>query len=115
MNDLNQRLQLGPPKEKEPETEAEKAVKPLEDARKGRARGPQRRAPAKSPSSSGEGESTAATTEKHVRFSLSSPMTMWHINSADGSLRVHSHNETSSAKLENVPEESERVHEASEA
>jgi hypothetical protein len=115
MNDLNQRLQLGPPKEKEPEVEVEKEVKPLEDARKGRARGPQRRAPAKSPSSSGEGESAASTTEKQVRFSLSSPMTVWHINSADGSLRVHSHGEASSTKLENVPEESERVHEAGES
>jgi hypothetical protein len=113
MNDLNQRLQLGPPKEKEPETEAEKEVKPLEDARKGRARGPQRRAPAKSPSSSGE--SAASTTEKQVRFSLSSAMTMWHINSADGSLRVHNRNEASSTKLENVPEESEHVHEAGES
>lgn len=115
MNDLNQRLQLGPPKEKEPETEAEKEVKPLEDARKGRARGPQRRAPPKSSSSSGEEESAASTTEKQVRFSLSSPMTMWYINSTDGSLRVHNPNEASSTKLENVPEESERVHEASES
>ena len=113
MNDLNQRLQLGPPKEKEPETEAEKEVKPLEDARKGRARGPQRRAPAKSPSSSGE--PTASTTEKQVKFSLLAPMTVWHINSADGSLRVHSYNEASSTKLENVPEESEQVPEASES
>lgn len=56
MNDLNQRLRLGPqaPKkeepaeEEEPEAETEKA--PLADARKGRARGPQRRAPAKSAS-----------------------------------------------------------------
>ena len=75
MNDLNQRLQLGPPKEKEPEPEAEKGGQALEDARKGRARGPQRRAPAKSPS--GFGESTAIATEKPLRFSLSSPMTMW--------------------------------------
>jgi hypothetical protein len=50
MNDLNQKLGLGPPKEKEPEPEPViEEVKPLEDARKGRARGPQRRAPAKSP------------------------------------------------------------------
>jgi hypothetical protein len=107
MNDLNQRLQLGPPKEKEPETEVEKEARPLEDARKGRARGPQRRAPAKSPSSSGE--PAASTTEKSVRFSLSSPRTVWHINSTDGSLRVHSDGAASSTKLENVPEGSERV------
>jgi Altered inheritance of mitochondria protein 21 len=107
MNDLNQRLQLGPPKEKEPEIEAEKEVKPLEDARKGRARGPQRRAPAKSPSSSGE--PAASTTEKQVRFSLSAPMTVWHINSADGSLKVHNYNEASSTKSGNVPEASESI------
>ena len=110
LNDLNQRLQLGPPKEKEPEPEAEKEVKPLEDARKGRARGPQRRAPAKSPSDSGDVAATAAP--KQVRFSLSSPVTMWHIDSADGSLKVHSHNQSSSTKLGDVPEEREAVNEA---
>jgi hypothetical protein len=109
MNDLNQRLQLGPPKEKEPEPEVEKEVKPLEDARKGRARGPQRRAPAKSPSDSGKG--AAAATQKQVRFSLSSPMTLWHINSA-GSLSVHSNHQDSSTKLEDAPEESEAAKEA---
>jgi hypothetical protein len=48
LTDLNSRLQLGPqqpkPQEKEPEPPAEK--KPLNDARKGRARGPTRRKPA---------------------------------------------------------------------
>lgn len=48
LTDLNSRLQLGPqqskPQEKEPEPPAEK--KPLNDARKGRARGPARRKPA---------------------------------------------------------------------
>ncbi|KAH7376378.1 altered inheritance of mitochondria protein 21 [Plectosphaerella cucumerina] len=51
MSDLNKRLQLGPqaPKKEEPpaaDTIEEKEQKPLADARKGRARGPQRRAPA---------------------------------------------------------------------
>lgn len=56
MNDLNQRLRLGPqaPKKEEPAAEEEPAEEkekaPLVDARKGRARGPQRRAPAKSAS-----------------------------------------------------------------
>ncbi|KAK0617101.1 altered inheritance of mitochondria protein 21 [Immersiella caudata] len=56
MNDLNQRLRLGPqaPKKVEPAAEEEpveeKEKAPLADARKGRARGPQRRAPAKSAS-----------------------------------------------------------------
>jgi hypothetical protein len=48
LTDLNSRLQLGPqqpkPQEKEPEPPAEK--QPLSDARKGRARGPNRRKPA---------------------------------------------------------------------
>ena len=96
MNDLNQRLQLGPPKEKEPEQEPEleKETKPLEDARKGRARGPQRRAPAKSPASSAEVASTSA--EKKVNMSLSTPRTVWHINSADGALTVHIHDQVHS-------------------
>ncbi|KAH7312324.1 altered inheritance of mitochondria protein 21 [Stachybotrys elegans] len=55
MNDLNKRLQIGPQavKKEEPseqqEVAEEKEKAPLSDARKGRARGPQRRAPAKSP------------------------------------------------------------------
>ena len=53
MSDLNKRLQLGPqaPKKEEAapeEPEVEKETIPLADARKGRARGPARRAPAKS-------------------------------------------------------------------
>ena len=57
MSDLNKRLQLGPqaPKKEEPpapDEEEEKEKAPLSDARKGRARGPQRRAPAKSQSPS---------------------------------------------------------------
>lgn len=50
LKDLNSKLGLGPPKVKEPEPEEEKEPpKPLEDARKGRAKGPQRRKPTKSP------------------------------------------------------------------
>ncbi|KAI3536120.1 hypothetical protein CSPX01_11023 [Colletotrichum filicis] len=55
LSDLNKRLQLGPtaPKKEEPpaaDIAEEKEKAPLADARKGRARGPQRRAPAaKSP------------------------------------------------------------------
>ena len=51
LSDLNSRLQVGPqgpkPPEKEEEPPAEK--KPLQDARKGRARGPARRKPAPAP------------------------------------------------------------------
>ena len=50
LKDLNSKLGLGPPKVKEPEPEKEEEPpKPLEDARKGRAKGPQRRKPTKSP------------------------------------------------------------------
>lgn len=51
LKDLNSKLGLGPQapkKEPEPEQEAEPAA-PLQDARKGRAKGPQRRKPAASP------------------------------------------------------------------
>ena len=69
MSDLNQKLGLGPPKEKEKEPEPEIEAKPLEDARKGRARGPQRRAPAKSPA--------AAPASS---FSVSKPLSLWQID-----------------------------------
>lgn len=52
LKDLNSKLGLGPqaPKVKEPEPEAEpEPAAPLQDARKGRAKGPQRRKPAASP------------------------------------------------------------------
>ena len=81
MSDLNQKLGLGPPKEKEPEPEAE--AKPLEDARKSRARGPQRRAPAKSPSG------LASSPPAKVRFATSKPLTVWHIDDS-GRLNVPS-------------------------
>ena len=79
MSDLNQKLGLGPPKEKDKEIEQE--VKPLEDARKSRARGPQRRAPAK--------EVSPAT--KAVRFSIASPKTLWHIHPEHDRLLVQDH------------------------
>ncbi|KAI1616532.1 altered inheritance of mitochondria protein 21 [Exophiala viscosa] len=72
MNDLNQKLGLGPPKEKEPEPVVEEA-KPLEDARKGRARGPQRRAPAKSPAAPAKSSGSA----------ISSLRSLWTIDDED--------------------------------
>jgi Altered inheritance of mitochondria protein 21 len=95
MSDLNQRLQLGPrppikEKEPEPEPEAEKEALPLSDARKGRARGPQRRAPAKSPSAPAETASSSMP-----KFSIASAKSLWSISQDDG-LTVHSL-ETSSA------------------
>jgi hypothetical protein len=89
MLDLNKRLQLGPqaPKKEElvPEAqEEEKEKAPLADARKGRARGPARRAPAKSPA-------PADTTPAAPGFSFSSPITTWHINPDEGVLSLTSH------------------------
>lgn len=75
MNDLNAKLGLGPPKEKEKEPEQPiEDAKPLEDARKGRARGPQRRAPAKSPASSGP---------PTIQFSMFKPHSLWTIDDTD--------------------------------
>jgi len=74
MSDLNKKLGLGPPKEKEKEPEPDVEAKPLEDARKGRARGPQRRAPAKSP---------AAEPKPSMSFGIFAPRPMWQINEAD--------------------------------
>lgn len=73
MNDLNQKLGLGPPKEKEPEPVVEEA-QPLEDARKSRARGPQRRAPA---------AKSAAPVVKSVRFAMTIPRSLWTIDDTD--------------------------------
>lgn len=77
MSDLNKRLGLGPPKEKEKEPEPEAEAKPLEDARKGRARGPQRRAPAKSPSAAAE------SSKPRLSFSMFTPRSLWQINDSD--------------------------------
>jgi hypothetical protein len=98
MSDLNKRLQLGPqaPKKEEapeePEEEKEKA--PLVDARKGRARGPTRRAPAKSPAPA----STIAT-EKSSTFTFSIPSTLWQIDPDEDLLRVGSHQEEAGLPL----------------
>ncbi|ESZ94011.1 hypothetical protein SBOR_5589 [Sclerotinia borealis F-4128] len=80
--DLNSRLKLGPqaPKKEEPKPEEkveEKEKVPLSDARKGRARGPARRAPARSPApiSSTAQESSAVT------LATSTPSTLWYIDS----------------------------------
>lgn len=67
LKDLNSKLGLGPvaPKVKEPEPEEEeKETAPLSDARKGRAKGPQRRKPAASPSPSAAAAETAVPKQK---------------------------------------------------
>lgn len=85
MSDLNKRLAVGPqaPKKEEPKPQEdvteEKEKAPLSDARKGRARGPQRRAPARSPAP------PAQTTGPSLTFSV--PQTLWSID-PEGSLSV---------------------------
>lgn len=109
INDLNQRLKIGPqlhkekPKEEEPVEEKEKA--PLSDARKGRARGPQRRAPpAKSPAP------PAAADEKPSvpTLSFSMPQSSWQIDD-EGNLAIderYDEQEQSSVKESTAKEDS---------
>ena len=90
MSDLNKRLQLGPqaPKKEEPvaeEGEEEKEKAPLSDARKGRARGPVRRAPAKSPAPATELATVIAAT---ATLGFSKPTTLWHLDPDDGMLSM---------------------------
>jgi hypothetical protein len=91
MLDLNKRLQLGPhaPKKEEPApgaVEEEKEKAPLADARKGRARGPARRAPAKSPAPA----AAAATAQKPTATcGLHAPSTLWQIDPEDDLLVSH--------------------------
>lgn len=94
MSDLNKRLQLGPmvPKKEEPKPAEEEVIHekaPLTDARKGRARGPVRRAPAKSP------EPTHISTalpdevaEKLASLGFPVPTIQWTISLKDGSLTI---------------------------
>ncbi|EME41772.1 hypothetical protein DOTSEDRAFT_73990 [Dothistroma septosporum NZE10] len=110
MSDLNNRLKLGPqaPPKKESEPEAEEEPKaPLADARKSRARGPARRAPAKS---------AVADRKSSVAFAFSPLIHCWSIDESD-ELNVQKeeehHDETNK---ENVPEdEPETGREAPEA
>lgn len=82
LKDLNSKLGLGPPKVKEPEPEKEEEPpKPLEDARKGRAKGPQRRKPTKSPTpvAAGAAESTAGGSQS---LSVGIVSTLWQIGNS---------------------------------
>lgn len=99
MSDLNQRLKLGPqaPKKEEPAAEDVSAPKepaaPLSDARKGRARGPQRRAPRASPSPAavssqvdGAGEDAPAAPAAKLSFAV--PSMAWSLDPDAGTLSV---------------------------
>ncbi|KAF2678372.1 hypothetical protein K458DRAFT_348432 [Lentithecium fluviatile CBS 122367] len=78
LKDLNSKLGLGPPKPKEPEPEEEpEPPKPLTDARKGRAKGPQRRKPAASPAPAATVTSEVAVPRESLSLQLVS--TVWQI------------------------------------
>lgn len=76
MNDLNSRLQLGPqaPPKAQPVAEEEEKA-PLADARKSRARGPSRRKPAESASTT-----VVPTSSARVSFSIAEPSHIWSID-----------------------------------
>ncbi|KAM0348952.1 hypothetical protein ACHAPU_003886 [Fusarium lateritium] len=92
MSDLNKRLKIGPqaPKKEDPKPQEdlteEKEKAPLSDARKGRARGPQRRAPAKSPAAASKPAPVSESSGPSLSFSV--PQTLWTI-SPEGSLSVY--------------------------
>ncbi|KAK8098637.1 uncharacterized protein PG998_014123 [Apiospora kogelbergensis] len=89
MSDLNKRLQLGPqaPKKDEPKEEEveEKEKAPLPDARKGRARGPQRRAPTKAKSPSPSAMPTTVDGKPVLSFSIT--RVLWSIDE-EGTMTV---------------------------
>lgn len=109
MSDLNNRLRLGPPAPKKADEAAsedgpaeEKDKLPLPDVRKGRARGPQRRAPAaKSP--------IPADPAPAASFVFSSVSTLWEIDPEqdDGRLVVAKQGDAAPASTE--PAESENA------
>lgn len=106
MSDLNKRLQLGPhaPAKKEepqPEEPEQKEKAPLSDARKGRARGPQRRAPTKSKSPS---PVAAASNGKPV-LSFSTTRVLWSIDE-EGTMTVDEDIKAEQAKGGSEPVES---------
>lgn len=89
MSDLNQRLRLGPQAPKKEEPAAEEAVEeekekaPLSDARKGRAKGPQRRAPAKSAS-----PAPPPAEPEQLKLVFSPAVTLFEIDPEEGELSL---------------------------
>lgn len=106
MSDLNKKLGLGPPKEKEKQPEPEE-VKPLEDARKSRARGPQRRAPpAKAP---------APKSKSIPQFSIFAAQPLWQIDEADELVTIIETKPSVSSSVEvqdHAPEPETKAHAA---
>lgn len=88
LSNLEKQLQQGPqgsaPRDKEPEEESEEKT-PLSDARKGRAKGPQRRKPAASPSAGGIAKLRAPSSTP--KLSISKVKSIWNL-SEQGELLV---------------------------
>ncbi|EME77442.1 uncharacterized protein MYCFIDRAFT_89258 [Pseudocercospora fijiensis CIRAD86] len=109
MNDLNNRLKLGPqgppPKKDEVAVEEDSSTEkqPLADARKTRARGPPRRKPAASP---------AADRKSSLTFAMSPLITCWTIDETD-ELKVQTENkenkDPNATEVEKAIEENEKV------
>ncbi|KAI0888197.1 altered inheritance of mitochondria protein 21 [Annulohypoxylon maeteangense] len=109
MSDLNKRLRLGPqaPKKEDPPAEnpvEEKEKTPLSDARKGRARGPQRRAPTKAagPSGTESGHPPVANGKPTLSFSMT--RTLWSIDE-EGTMTVDGLGPAASSEVETKPGE----------
>lgn len=109
MSDLNKKLGLGPkppkPKEEEKEEAAEepKEKAPLADARKGRARGPQRRAPAAVSPAPAPASSSASSDPavKQPKLAFATTVTVWSVDpETDGEVLV---GEASPAETEEKP------------
>ncbi|RFU35382.1 hypothetical protein B7463_g972, partial [Scytalidium lignicola] len=106
MLDLNKRLQLGPklPKKEEsaaPEEKVEEKEKaPLADARKGRAKGPARRAPTKNPAPPAT-ESVSEKATSTLKFSM--PSLVWEIDPEEDALIVNNYEKASSSLIESTP------------
>ncbi|KAL6818503.1 hypothetical protein GGI42DRAFT_310111 [Trichoderma sp. SZMC 28013] len=113
MSDLNKRLQLGPQPSKKEEVEKsqpaeEKEKVPLADARKGRARGPQRRAPTQSAAPAPA--PAAAKEATPVSLSVSQPQTIWNIDPEHGHVHVASDSlEVPLKETSETVEESEKL------
>ncbi|KAI1458086.1 altered inheritance of mitochondria protein 21 [Annulohypoxylon moriforme] len=121
MSDLNNRLRLGPqaPKKEEPPTEnpvEEKDKTPLSDARKGRARGPQRRAPTKTAGSGGTESGPPPVSNGKPILSFSMTRTLWSIDE-EGTMTVDGLGPAVSLEEETKPSqtESEELKETKEA
>ncbi|KAI0391941.1 altered inheritance of mitochondria protein 21 [Xylariaceae sp. FL0594] len=110
MSDLNNRLRLGPqaPKKEAPPAEPaaeEKEKAPLADARKGRARGPQRRAPttAQNAGAGAEKSTPPSTSNSLPVLSFSMTRTLWSIDE-EGTVTVDNFGQELADEKDQKPE-----------